>query len=117
MNRLSTTKAVKMNMMYSPEDSPNPVMETQEMTCATSLPEEFEQYKTELNALSVKIATATQTSSDPILAVTLTDIKQTLEALNTFNTETESASAIHYMATRATDLIDRVTFQCTQLNT
>lgn len=85
------------------------------MPCATSLPEEFDQYKAELNMLSAQIAQATQTKADPSLTVTLTDITQTLDALTAFNTEKESAGAIHYMAVRATDLIARVKFQQAQI--
>ena len=85
----------------------NPRFESPPMACATSLKEEFSQYKQDLLSLQQRVQfSANPTSTENREA--LIEVQQTLETLEKFKPEQESATAIWYMAGRAISLLDRL---------
>jgi len=79
---------------------------------AMSLQEEFSTYRSDLKELETRVTNASSANTDPGLNRSLTEIGETLKALDTFKPETESSPAIFVMADRATTLIERVKLQC-----
>jgi hypothetical protein len=89
-----------------------PRLETAAMPCARSLNEEFTQYREALKQLGDQMQRRAKQKADTALTAPLDEIKQTLSVLDRFVPQNESSVAIHYMAERASSLIDRVRQQC-----